>query len=675
MSYGEAHDNKSSLDTHFSFVGPAIRRYCVSQKACVSTAGAGAAALANSEVGVRGTHVFEFAPDAAIAVSWAFENCVRYDKATFVHNVTVVAADGTEWRGQRWRSHHQGEWTYALESVLDGCFGGVGTPAPPVPARQKRHTRTEAHAPSQQPHEWVSRDAKKAVPVRLSRAEVQAAKEGADEEEELKKMAGAGLFPCIARDPRFGSRCQRCYIVAKRLASHVGSGTHDFPTPSFQQRVIAKAADHVALLHLGSKVDVHHAAVNGAQLESVPAPYELPPALRTTGPRVRPPSGPGVYRMLSGVGQHGRHTPEQAEYLTDKFLLGQGSENKPERRTPEQTAAEMRTEKEQRSGAKYFSGRSRRGRPLKEGAIRSYYTRLARMGKDKTLPATGEHVYWAAQPIATLRRVTSGTPMQQWHEERAGASAGDGDGAVAMKKQDYVAYIMTRDSEWRQSKRPAPSAVHRHLVRFPLPPLCVPPRPPTRAEVRRLARTGGTRDVGLIDRYPNQRVVFMIGRTIENFPGALLRSASGGDCPPLANNAFTAVVSGFLPATGRFTVKCDWNDNGTKRLLVQKDDEGLRGEQLLRFMGLREDDAVAFGSWRHGSGSGEMDVAGPSSVALAAGKENAGPPAGGRGRPKRKGAPGARGRSGRRQVCPSVSRHAGGAHRPRVLSCCAGRWW
>ena len=99
VSYGEAHDNKTSLDTHFAFVGPALRRYCVANKACVSTAGAGAAARANSDVGVRGTHVFEFAPAAAIEVSWAFENCIRYDKATFVHNVTVVADDGTECEG------------------------------------------------------------------------------------------------------------------------------------------------------------------------------------------------------------------------------------------------------------------------------------------------------------------------------------------------------------------------------------------------------------------------------------------------------------------------------------------------------------------------------------------------------------------------------------------------
>ena len=662
VSYGEAHDNKTSLDTHFAFVGPALRRYCVANKACVSTAGAGAAALANSDVGVRGTHVFEFAPAAAIEVSWAFENCIRYDKATFVHNVTVVADDGTEWRGQRWRSHHQGEWTYALEPALDGCFKGDDTPAAPVPAKQTRHSKTEAHAPSQQPHEWVSKEGKKAIPVRVSRAEEEAAKEGADEQKELRKMAEAGLFPCRARDARFGSRCQRCYIQKTRLAAHMRSGKHDFPTPSFQQRVVAKAADHVALLRMGSKVDVHHTAVHGAEPESVPAPYELPPALRTTGLRVRPPSGPGVYRMQSGVGQHGRHTPEQAEYLTRTFLAGQGSENKPERRTPEQAAAEMGREKEP-SGALYFSARSGRGRPLKEGPIRSYFTRLARMGKDEALPATGEHVYWAAQPIATLRQVTASTSVQQWHEERtASTGAGADDGAVSMKKPDYVAYIMTRDPEWRQSNRPAPSAKVRHRVRFPFPSLPRrPSRQPTAAEVQRLARTGGTRDVGLSDRYPSQRVVFMIGREIENFPGALLKDASGGNCPPLSNNAFTATVSGSVPTTGRFTVKCDWNDNGTKRLLVQRDDKGLCGDQLLRFMGLREGDAVAFGLWKDGSSRGKMASAGSSSLALDADKENARPPPGGQGpRKKRKGPPTAIGRGRQTKVFPSVSRHACG---------------
>ena len=666
VSFGEAHDNKSSLDTHFSYVGPAIRRHCIAKKACVSTAGAGAAALANSEVGVRGTHVFEFAPAAAIEAAWAFENCVRYDKATFVQNVTVVADDGTEWRGQRWRSHHQGEWTYALESVLDGCFGGGGTPAPPDPAKLRRHTRTAAHAPSQQPHEWVSKDGKKAIPVRVSRAEEAAVKEAADEEKELKEMAEAGLLPCTARDPRFGYRCRRCYIQQASLAAHVSSGLHDFPTPSFQERIIAKAADHAALLELGSKVDAHHNDVHGTERESVPAPYELPPVLRTTGVRVRPPVGPGLYRMQSGTGQHGRHTPEQAEYLTDKFLLGQGSDNKSERRTPEQTAAEMREEKEQPSGALRFSARSGRGRPLKEAPIRSYYTRLARMGKDNTLPATGEHVYWAAQPIAKLRQVTSNSQIQGWHEARAGTSAGAGDGGgdVALKKQDYVAYIMTRDPVWRQSKRPAPSAVVHRLVRFPFPPLPrnrLPRNRPTTAEVRRLARTGGTHDMGLSTQYPNPRVVFMIGREIENFPGALLKNTTRGYCPPLAKSVFTVRVSGFVPATGRlacnrstpgrFTVRYDWDDNGTKRVLVQKDEKGLCGEQLMRFMGLREDDAVAYGSWKHdGGGGGDIDMAGLRSVALGAlgaGKENAGPSPGAHDRSKRKGGPVA----GRKKVC------------------------
>ena len=85
--------------------------------------------------------------------------------------------------------------------------------------------------------------------------------------------------------------------------------------------------------------------------------------------------------------------------------------------------------------------------------------------------------------------------------------------------------------------------------------------------------------------------------------------------------------------------------------MVQKDEKGLCGEQLMRFMGLREDDAVAYGSWKHdGGGGGDIDMAGLRSVALGAlgaGKENAGPSPGAHDRSKRKGGPVA----GRKKVC------------------------
>ena len=76
-------------------------------------------------------------------------------------------------------------------------------------------------------------------------------------------------------------------------------------------------------------------------------------------------------------------------------------------------------------------------------------------------------------------------------------------------------------------------------------------------------------------------------------------------------------TTGMMSPGANFTVSRKWDNNGTVRTLVQKDDNGLSGEQLMRFMNLRESDAIAFGSWKR--------------VGLAAEKEEGlvGPPSGG----------------------------------------------
>ena len=120
LRIGSAGQNKTSLDTHFSYAWKKIKTSVRWNESNATNAEEFLTAAA-SYGGIEGTRVFTFTPDRS---NQSFEKShIHYGNAVLVENISWQTTDGIIKRGQRFRDHSSfGNYNVVSEDQIKKCF-------------------------------------------------------------------------------------------------------------------------------------------------------------------------------------------------------------------------------------------------------------------------------------------------------------------------------------------------------------------------------------------------------------------------------------------------------------------------------------------------------------------------------------------------------------------------